>query len=130
MGMKFQDSTTFNQSTWNNGTAQNSGVAVYGWGYCTALVTLHYSGSVSTGVITFEGYDGYNWFPIIPVSQINSSTAPTTTTFSLSSSAGDTGFYCNINAFSSFRVRLSTVISSAGSVLVNINASAATSNTV
>lgn len=133
MGMKFQDSTTVTQATWNSSTtagASGANVSAYEWGYCTVLVTLHYTGSVTGGALTFEGFDNYNWFSIIPNSQINSSTAPTTTTFTFSSAAGDTGFFCNSNCFSQFRTRLSTTITGTGTVLVNINSSAATSATV
>lgn len=133
MGMKFQDSTTINQATWNSSTtagASGAAVTAYGWGYCTALVTMHYTGSVTGGALTFEANDGYNWYGIFPDSQINNATVPSAITFTFSSAGGDTGFYCNINSFMSFRTRLSTTITGTGTVLVNINTSAAGSNNI
>ena len=51
MGMKMQDSTTTNQSTWNSNTvagATGTGTTVtaYEWGYQTALITTQNTGTV------------------------------------------------------------------------------------
>jgi hypothetical protein len=129
MGMKFQDSTTLNQATWNqNTTAGGAGtgatVSAYEWGYVTALVTTFNSGSVSAGTITFEAFDGYNWF-VVPTT-LGTTAGTVATTYTLTT--GSAFFYANVNGFNDFRVRLSVAITGTGNVLVNINSSAATSN--
>ena len=130
MGVKFQDSTTLNQATWNSTTAAGGSgtgavVAAYEWGYCTALVTTFNTGTVSAGTITFEGFDGYNWF--VSPATLGTAAATVATTYTLTT--GSAFFYVNVNGFSQFRVRLSVAITGSGTVLVNINSSAATSNT-
>lgn len=119
MGQKFQDSTAVYQQTWNQNTAQNTALTTYGWGYSTAVITFQVTGTVSAGVVTFEGYDGYNWYALNYV-ELDNGTAGTT--FSLGSSVA---VACEMTAFSQFRARLSTVISGTGSVQITINESAA-----
>ena len=131
MGMKFQDSTTVDQATWNqNTTAGGAGtgatVTAYEWGYCTALVTTQNTGTVSAGTITFEAFDGYNWY-VVPT-HLGTTAATIATTYTLTT--GSAYFFANVNGFNNFRVRLSVAITGTGSVLVNINSSAATSNAV
>lgn len=131
MGMKMQDSTTLNQATWNSNTAAGASgtgavVPVYAWGYQTALITTQNAGTVSAGTITWEGWDGYNWY-VVPTT-LGTTTATVATTYTLTT--GSAFFYANINGFSNFRTRLSVAITGSGTVLVNINASAASSITV
>lgn len=131
MGSKMQDSTTLNQATWNsNTTAGASGtgatVSAYAWGYCVALVTTQNTGTVSAGTITWEGWDGYNWY-VVPTT-LGTTAATLATTYTLTT--GSAYFYANCNAFSKFRTRLSVAITGSGTVLVNINLSAATDHSL
>jgi len=127
MGMKMQDSTTLNQATWNANTtagAAGTGATVnfYAWGYQSALITYQNSGTVSAGTVTWEGFDGFNWY-VIPASLIVASPTPALT-YTLTTGSG--AFYANINGFSQFRTRLSVAITgTTPSVLVTINGSAA-----
>jgi hypothetical protein len=128
MGVKFQDSTTLSQATWNSATtagASGATVSAYELGYCTALVTTQNTGAITAGTITFEGWDGYNWY-VMP-SHLGTVAATVATTYTLIT--GSAYFYSNTNGFLDFRVRLSVAITGAGTVLVNINSSAATSFT-
>jgi hypothetical protein len=126
MGMKFQDSTTLNQATWNSSTtagAAGTGATVqaYEWGYQSALITTQNTGTVSAGTITWEAWDGYNWY-VVPTT-LGTTAATIATTYTLTT--GSAYFYANVNGFSDFRVRLSVAITGSGSVLVNINSSGA-----
>jgi hypothetical protein len=131
MAMKMQDSTaTFNNfgNLWNSTTTAGvagTGTTInsYAWGYQTALITTLNTGTVSAGTITWEGFDGYNWY-VIPTTLITTA-ATVATTYTLTT--GSAGFYCNINGFNSFRTRLSVAIGGSGTVFVNMNLSAASS---
>lgn len=120
MGVKFQDSTALNQITFNSSSTTSSAVTAYAWGYCVALITWQKSGSPTTGAITVEGYDGYNWYALPNTAGTASATVQATATITTSGYA-----FANINGFSQVRARLSTTIDT-GSVLVTINNSAAT----
>lgn len=129
MGMKFQDSTAPVNTIWNGSTTAGAAgtgttLTAYEWGYCTVLITVQNTGTISTGTITWEGFDGFNWY-VIPTTLINAS-ATVATTYTLTT--GTAAFYANVNAFSQFRTRLSVAITGGGSVFVNINSSAAGSN--
>jgi hypothetical protein len=131
MGMKFQDSTTVNNATWNSSTAAGGAgtgatVAVYAWGYQSALITYQNTGTVSAGTVTWEGWDGYNWY-VVP-SNLIATTSTVATTYTLTT--GSAAFYLNCNGFSSFRTRLSVAITGSGSVFVNVNASGASAQNV
>lgn len=120
MGQKFQDSTALYQKTWTSSTPQNTALAAYGWGYSTAVVTIQETGTISAGVLTFQGYDGQNWYDI-PATDIYAGAK--TQTYALAN--GSAALACDMTGFSQFQVKLTTVITGSGSVQVNINESAA-----
>jgi len=120
MGNKFQDSTANYQVTWTNSTAQNTSLPAYGWGYSTAIITVQNTGTISGGAITFEGYDGYNWYQINATELLSGLNDQT---YSLAN--GSVALAAEMTGFSQFRVRLSTAISGSGSVQITINESAA-----
>jgi hypothetical protein len=131
MGMKMQDSTTLNQATWNQNTAAGGSgtgatVSGYAWGYQSALITYQNTGTVSAGTVTWEGWDGYNWY-VMPTA-LGTTAATIATTYTLTT--GSAYFYANIDGFSQFRTRLSVAITGSGSVLVNINLSAASAQNI
>ncbi len=126
MGNKVQDSTTLNQSTWNSSTtagASGATVSAYSIGYAVALITTQNTGTVSAGTITWEGWDGFNWY-VLPTLIGTAANTTTATTYTLTT--GSAYFFANVNAFSKVRTRLTVAITGSGTVLVNINLSAAT----
>lgn len=120
MGYKFQDSTANYQTAWTSSTPQNTVLSTYAWGYSTAIITVQNTGTISGGVISFEGFDGTNWYGL-SASQLSNGT--NSTTYSLS--GGSAALGSDITGFSQFRVKLSTAITGTGSVLVTINESGA-----
>ncbi len=120
MGYKFQDSTAKYTATWTSSTALNSALPVYGWGYSTAIITIQATGTISAGVINFQGYDGQNWYNLTATDLY---AGAKTQTYSLAS--GSAALACDMTGFSQFQVQLTTAITGSGSVQININESGA-----
>jgi hypothetical protein len=125
MGQKFQDSTAVYQTTWTSATAQNTTLNTYGWGYSTAIITVQNTGTVTPGVLTFYGYDGYNYYPLNGVQLSNGSPI---STYTLGN--GSDSIAVDITAFQAFRVKLTTAITGSGSSLITINESAASISSI
>lgn len=120
MGYKFQDSTATYQATWTSSTAQNTALPAYGWGYSTAIATIQVSGTVTAGAVSFQGYDGQNWYNLTATDLY---AGAKTQTYSLAN--GSAALAADMTGFSQFQVKLTTAISGSGSVQVNINESGA-----
>lgn len=110
-------------ATWTSATLQNATLQIFTSSYQTALVTSNNAGSITGGVLTFEGYDGFNWYNLTAV-EIPGGTNDRT--YNLTS--GSQAWYIDVTNWASLRVRLSTAISGTGSVLVSANASASNSS--
>lgn len=119
MGVKFQDSTTLNQVTWNSSTAQNAVLGTYGWGYSSAIVTIQNTGTVTPGVIGFQGWDGFNWYNLNATDLYGGVKYETYTLGN-----GSVALACEMTGFSKFQVILNTAITGSGSSQININTSA------
>lgn len=113
-------------AAWTSGTAVNSAVTVNCQGMSTVTVVLNQGSTLTGGVVTFEVSDSTaftNAYGIIvnePNNQVNNGVL--TYTFVASTNQP---FNVNVAGFSSFRVRLSTVISGTGTVNVGVQAIAA-----
>lgn len=114
------NSTAPREATWTSSTNQNTSIASLAFGYSSALVTCQVTGTISGGVIVFEGFDGINWYPISANEALGGATDQNYTL-----TGGNMAWFVNIIAFTQFRVRLSTVVSGTGSVFININSSQA-----
>lgn len=125
MGQKFQDSTATWQATWNSSTAQNTALQTYGWGYSTAIVTIQVTGTVTPGVLGFQGWDGSNWYNLEYVELDNGSFGSTYTLGNTSPALA-----IDITAFSKFQAILSTAITGTGNIFVTINQSAASISSI
>lgn len=120
MGQKMQDSTALYTATWNNSTPVNTALSAYGWGYSSAIVTIQNTGTVTPGVIGFQGFDGVNWYSL---TAIELSTGNYDLTYTLG--GGSMALAVEMTGFSQFRVILSTAITGSGTSLISINESAA-----
>lgn len=102
-------------ATWNNATSVNATVLVGSANDPTATISIVRTGTISSGVITFEGSDANGvWFPVL-ATRVGAFTAESS--FDLTAAA-DTEWKLNVAGFFDTRVRLSTVITGAGSIEV------------
>ena len=87
--------------------------------YANVAVTLHYSGSVTGGVMFFEiSDDNSNWYGLT-MAPISQDSAPIDS-YTLSSAAGNVSWQMFIGAYAYFRVRMHTQVVGAGSAIVAI----------
>lgn len=115
MGTKFQAGTP-QTYTFTSADAQNKALAVYAFGYGAVLATFQVSGTVSAGVVTFEGQGGDgNWYSVEAASAAASATKAVTYTITSSGA-----LVAAVGGFQAFRARLSTVITGSGSVLATL----------
>lgn len=116
-------SITSASSNWTSATSGNSTVAVTTLGYSVVQIAfLVLSGSITGGVITFEVSDNNSdWFT---ASATRIYTATSESTYTLSGTAPQV-WQANVAGFSNFRVRLSTVITGAGTAQIRVGGSAA-----
>ena len=110
--------------TWTSATTLNTVIAQGTAGYDGTGVTLIGSGTLSGGVITFEIYDGSSWLPA-KINRLNSYNGDTTFALTGITGGATQAWQADVAPFSQFRVRLSTVITGAGSVLVTLVSSSA-----
>jgi hypothetical protein len=114
----------FNQTspltaTWTNSTTLNTTLAQTITDYSTIIATVLITGTVSGGVLTFEVYDGANWWGI---QNCRVSTYTSEGTYTLAT--GSQAWEADIGGWQQYRIRLSTVISGTGSALVTLIAQA------
>jgi len=122
-------SPTSSTATWTSATSINTALTSSNTqGYSTATVTTVETGTTTTaGALTFEVYDGTNWWAISG-QQINSYTLNSTYTLVNGTSVAWT---FDIAGFQGFRTRLSTAITGTGSPqVVIIQQLQATENTI
>ena len=98
-------------ATWTSTTLLNTAVTVATGGMDCVALTVSPSGTITTGAITFEVYDGFNWFPI---KSARESSYNTDSVFSGVGSPGQQAWTVPVAAYPQFRVRLSTALTDAG----------------
>jgi hypothetical protein len=110
---------------WTNATALNTAVTLTVTDYSTVLFSINPSGTLSGGVTTFEASDdaGTTWYAI---SGIRVDTSAIAGTLSLNAPVASL-YRFDVAAATSFRARLSTVISGTGTANIRMQASAAPS---
>ena len=94
-------------SVWTSSTPVNTAVTVTTGGMDCVALTIIPSGTITTGVVTFEVYDGYNWFPI---KSARESSYNTDSSFSGVGSPGQQAWTVPVAAYPQFRARLSTAL--------------------
>ena len=108
-------------AAWNSATSTGTTVAVPTTGMDGVMLSIVASGTVSSGHITFEAYDGAAWLPIKGF--------PLETYYSYQGYALATGLnnglQFDLSGCLQFRVRLDTAITGSGSALLTLNASSA-----
>jgi len=110
-------------ATWTSATALNSVVQVNTTGMSSVLFTWNPTGTISSGVLTFEESldNGATWFPIsVQFLALITAYSPT---FGLSGQI-PTIFQADVGGTTNFRIRLSTVIGGTGSGIVQLAATA------
>ena len=98
---------------WNSSTPLNTAQSFLTTGMDCVALTIIPSGTITTGAVTFEVFDGYNWFPI------KSARESSYNTDSVFNAAGSTQTAWTIPcaAYPDFRVRLSTALTGTAPVL-------------
>jgi hypothetical protein len=106
--------------TWTTATALNTAVTIATTNLNTVTVTMSNTSSMTGGVLTFEVSpdSGTTWFPIA-MARIDSFTVETTYTLS---TVANRAWTTSIDAFTNFRVRLSTTIAGTGVATVLVAA--------
>lgn len=112
--------TAASTGTWTSATAVNTAVTIATINLNTVTVTMSNTSSMTGGVLTFEVSpdSGTTWFPIA-MARIDSFTVETTYTLS---TVANRAWTTSIDAFTNFRVRLSTTISGTGTATVLVAA--------
>lgn len=109
---------TLTTATWGTGTALNTTLAQSSAGYGTALVSTVETGTTTTaGALTFEGFDGTNWWPITG-QQVGSFTLQSSYTLVNGTSIA---WQFDVAGFQQFQVLLSTAITGTGTPQVVVN---------
>ena len=108
---------------WTSATALNTAVTIDASDYGTAVFTLNPTGTITGGILNFEGSDdeGVTWHAVIATGQFNALMSANTT-FSMS---GETDYikWANIVGLSKFRIRLNPQITGTGTETIRLQAS-------
>jgi hypothetical protein len=112
--------TAASAGTWTSATTVNTAVTIATTNLNTVTVTMSNTASMTGGVLTFEVSpdSGTTWFPIA-MARIDSFTVETTYTLS---TVANRAWTTSIDAFTNFRVRLSTTIAGTGTATVLVAA--------
>jgi hypothetical protein len=105
---------------WTSATAVNTAVTISTSNLNTVSVTMSNTSTMTAGVLTFEVSpdSGTSWFAIA-MARIDSFTVETTYTLS---TVANRAWSTSVDAFTNFRVRLSTVITGTGTATVKVSA--------
>ena len=101
-------------TNWNSSTALNTAVTMNTAGMDNVAVTAIPGGTITAGAITFELYDGYNWFTI------KSARESSYNTDSVFNAVGNSqqAWTVPVAGFPQFRVRLSTQLTGTAPTLI------------
>lgn len=110
------NATAIQTTNWTTATGLNTSNTVSLAGYSTAIVTMANTSTMTAGVLTFEVFDGTNWYPI-QMARADSYTAENNYTLN---TVANRAWSANIAGFTGFRVRLSTVITGSGTATVGV----------
>lgn len=116
-----QDQPASTTATWTSATALNTAVTVTTTGYGTANMSIQVPSTVTAGVITFEVTDdGTTWYPAGAV-RIDTGLQENVITLALTPGIVLNRMWsASVDAMTSIRARLSTVIVGAGNVVVRV----------
>lgn len=120
-------SGTSGSATWTTATTQNTVLAISTVGLGTVMVsTIETGTSTTAGALTFEVYDGTNWWAING-QQLGNFTIQSTYTLANNTNVAWT---FDVAAFQQFRVRLSTAITGTSPQVVVIAQAQASANDI
>ena len=109
--------------SWTSATALNTAATVTTAGYDTVICTLVGTGTITTGAVIFEVYDGAAW---LPIKSARIESYFTDQGYSLiGAPATSRAWQIPVAGFPQFRVRLSTAIVGAGSMATTLILSSA-----
>lgn len=106
----YDSNPVISNTAWSSSTTANTALTTNCAGYGTVVVTYVQSSTISAGVVTFEAYDGVNWW-MIPATRMNGLYSDPGT-YSLAN--GSQAWQVNAAGFQQIRVRLSTAINGVG----------------
>ena len=110
-------------TTWTSATALNTAATVTTAGYDTVICTLVGTGTITTGAVIFEVFDGATW---LPIKSARIESYFTDQGYSLiGAPATSRAWQIPVAGFPQFRVRLSTAIVGAGSMATTLILSSA-----
>lgn len=108
--------SNFNQARWTSGSAADSTIFADTTTAGNASISAIIEGTVSAGVITFEvSPDGKNWFPLFVK---NPTSGTNVSSYDLANGSATWQVY--VGGYVKTRARLSTAVTGAGNVLVEI----------
>jgi len=111
-------------ATWTSSTSLNTALTVSTIGFGNAGFSLVGSGTIAGGVISFEySWDGTNWLTLGVVQVDGGTSLVTSLNLTAVSGGGYYGWQQFVGGFYQVRIRLSTVISGGGNVVVSIRPS-------
>lgn len=114
--------TANSTATWNSATALNSAVSVNVAGYANVAFGISSTGVISSGVISFEGStDGATFVPVSAVAIGFTNNGTTSVTLPASNNI----WQMYVGGLTQFRLRLSTVITGAGTESLTLAATVA-----
>jgi len=102
-------------TNWTSGTALNTAITLNTAGMDTVALTIIPAAGITGGVITFNVYDGANWFPIKCARQ---SSYATDSAFSLAGSPGQQSWTIPAAGFPEVQVILTSAITGTGNVTI------------
>lgn len=112
--------TANSTATWTSATPQDTALTINTTNYANVAFGYIKTGVITGGVVSFEAtMDGTNWVAISVVSIGSSTTGATSVTLT----QGNTLYQMFVGGLTQFRLRLSTVITGAGSVTFSVNTS-------
>lgn len=112
------------KATWTNATAQDTTVADAALSYASAVVSVRVTGSITAGVIKFEGSDDYgtNWYPV-RADTVGNEGEPAVNAYSDLALDGTRLWRLDLGGLTNVRARLSTAITGSGSAAIQLRVS-------
>ena len=114
-------------ATWTSATSVNTAITLQTAGMDTVALTIIPAAGITGGAITFNVFDGYNWFPIKCARQ---SSYATDSTFNLAGSPGQQSWTIPAAGFPQVQVILTSVITGTGNVTLSAITSSAPDTSV
>lgn len=111
-------------ATWTSSNVTNDAVSVATSGLGTVLFTLNGTGTISSGIVAFDGSDdaGITWYGITAVRTLGSNSASQQVYSAISMVSGKVVLRADATGWTHVRIRISNALSGTGSLAVRATA--------